>query len=317
MAVTTTLAQPGEFAEITAFCGKWLSADPRYFELRMALDPTMRRDRILAARDGDTLVSTARLFDIGIMMGDRTIKCAGIGDVCTDKGWRGKGLATKLLIEAHRVAQEDGYPLTALGTEHHDFYRRVGYECWKRMETIFTLRTGPASPPAGVRRIDFVRDLGLLRRIYGSWTPRLAAYPFRRPEFWEHHHKWTSYHPGEDPTLALIAGENAYVRTSSWGDAVKVIEFGCSANPGLEALADALAGEALKRKDGRIRVPVVCRELAGLLQARSVSAESSGDLSLMLRIADPNALEQAAGGLWKKGEMVPPPGSHFWETDGW
>jgi len=320
MAVTTSLAQPGELTEITGFCAKWLTADQRYFELRLAHDPTMLRERILVARDGDTLVSTVRLFDIGIRTGGRTIRCGGVGDVCTHGEWRNRGLATILLNEIHRLAREDGYPLTALTSEYHDFYRRSGYECWDRRGTIFTLRDIPGAPPGSVRNIDFTGDQSLLREIYSSWTGRLAAYPVRPPEFWTHHHEWTALYPGEDHSLALTAGNRAYARCTSHGGALRVIEFGClpgTLEAGVRELANALVREAVSRKGGRIRIPAVCTELTAILEGHSYKKEADNDLSLMFRITDPAGLEGTSGGHSGPDAPFPPPGAHFWETDGW
>jgi GNAT superfamily N-acetyltransferase len=313
-----SLARPADFPEVIAFCGAWLSAPAPYFEARFAYDPTLRKDRILMIRDGGKLVSTTHVFEVKLMFDGVAVRCAGIGNVCTHEGWRGRGLARSLLHEAHRLAAEDRFPLTALFTNHWKFYEAVGYRIWPRSEIRFTGLRSPAKKAEGVRPADFARDLPTLVSVHDSWTPRIPAMAERLPEFWKHHTEWTSMHPAEDLRLALVSGNRSYARTLTYGGSVKVIEFGelLGSERETAALAAALASAAAMKYGATVRIPEVCRELAAALRPLAAKEEPAMDGEMMLRVSDRGALSAALPGALRAGDSPLPDHSHFWDTDG-
>jgi len=313
------LAGPGDFGEVLDLCGKWLSAPREYFAARFANDPTLRKDRILFVRDGGRMVSTAHQHEVMLSFsGGKAVRCAGVGNVCTDEAFRGRGLAGSLVRELQAMSAKDGYAIDALFTDHQSFYEPAGYRKWKRPEVLFTRLRKPAEK-AGipVRAIEFPRDIPVILAIHDRWTSRLPLTAERSPAFWEHHFVWTPMHPGEDLSLALLAGGQAYIRAHTWSGAVKVIEFG--ALPGSEAevlaLANAVAETASLKCRGRARVPAVCGELIGALKTLA-RGEPVSDDELMLRITNPGRLAEESCGAWNPGGEFPPAGAHFWDTDG-
>jgi hypothetical protein len=265
------------------------------------------------------MVSTAHQFEVHLKFnGGKTVRCAGVGNVCTHEAYRGRGLAGSLVRELQGLSAMDGYSIEALFTDHQSFYEPAGYRAWKRPEVLFTGLRKPAGEDGGpLHTIQFPRDIPAVKAIHDAWTPRLPLSAERSREFWEHHCEWTPMHPGEDMSLALLAGGSAYMRAHTWSGAVKVVEFG--AFPGsdaeIRALARAIAETAILKCRGRARIPAVCSELAAAL-APLARSETVTDDELMLRIISPDRLAEESGGAWKPGEEFPPAGAHFWDTDG-
>lgn len=77
---------------------------------------------------GDTVLCHAAVYFSILRAGDLAFKVGGVGSVATHPSCRGQGLASRVVRDCIRLAEEHGCHLSVLWTQRPDFYRRLGYE---------------------------------------------------------------------------------------------------------------------------------------------------------------------------------------------
>ncbi len=94
--------------------GQWLAACP---------DGIVR-----VLRDGDRVRAGLALYEMGHWFGGRSVPCRGIAAVGVEPDARGRGVGTRLMIEAVREIHDAGIALSTLYPAAQPIYRRAGYE---------------------------------------------------------------------------------------------------------------------------------------------------------------------------------------------
>jgi N-acetylglutamate synthase-like GNAT family acetyltransferase len=83
--------------------------------------------RVLALGEGEAVLSSCAVLTRTLTAGARRIPIGLIGSVATEPTWRGRGLGTRLLIEAEAALQSQGAALALLWAEDPRFYLERGY----------------------------------------------------------------------------------------------------------------------------------------------------------------------------------------------
>lgn len=94
------------------------------FVTEQGVDPALEQDGLdarchhVVALDGARAVGTARVAPGG-----------KIGRVAVLRGWRGRGIGTRMVRALVEIARAAGYPEVALHAQQHslEFYRRLGF----------------------------------------------------------------------------------------------------------------------------------------------------------------------------------------------
>jgi len=150
-----------------------------------------------------TLVSHIQVVEKRLRTAAGILETAGIANVSTHPGWRGRGYATKLLNKVMEDYRAKGFPLTALFTGYASdpqrIYRRLGYVdvCTDRTWAAPIEDAKRAAQQAGwieVREAD-EGDLDRLVSVYETVGERYTGWPPRsRSEWIEKLLKRIAYH---------------------------------------------------------------------------------------------------------------------------
>ena len=290
-------AGPGDAGELADLCARCLGIGSDHFAARFRDDPVFLPGGWLTARAGGRIVATVHACGFDLVFGSARVPCGGIGNVSTDPGWRKRGLAHRLMDDAHALMLARGMPVSILTTEIQGFYRPLGYAVWPHVDCHLLKLRPPAGAGPGprVRRIDFGRDRTALLAIRDRYASGFVGTIAATGDRWSRQPAWTALYPKEEPACALLVEDArgrpaAYLRaTADPGHAwSKVLEFG--AVPGAEeetkALARSYLREAFLRGVRGLQYPAPCRELGeGLAPFAEAQVDVVADY-LMLRIAD-------------------------------
>ncbi len=92
---------------------------------------------IIIVRDGDRVVSTTGIWMNTVEAGAGRIRAGGINCVATLSGYRGQGLATKVMYKAMEHIAGLGCHVGRLTTNINDWYYRMG---WENAGSLYTYR---------------------------------------------------------------------------------------------------------------------------------------------------------------------------------
>jgi predicted N-acetyltransferase YhbS len=290
-------AEPRDLDVLAELCSRCLGIGLDHFAARLRNDPVFLPGGFLVARDEGRIVATVHACGFELVFGSARVPCGGIGNVSTDPAYRKRGLARRLLDDAHGLMRARGLPVSVLTTGIQDFYRPMGYEVWPHIEThLLKLRppTG-AGPGPRVRRIDFGRDRAALLAVRENYCRGFVGTIAADEGRWSRQPAWTALYPKEDPALALTAEDEsgkpvAYLRATAdpertWS---KVLEFGAAAgaDEAVRTLGRGYLREAFVRGVRGLQFPAPCREIeAALAPFAEATVPVTADY-LMLRIAD-------------------------------
>jgi GNAT superfamily N-acetyltransferase len=145
--------------------------------------------RLLASGDQADVRSACALLVRDFIAGSRSVRVGLIGCVATDPAHRGRGHATRLLVQAEELLARDGCTLAMLWADDASFYAARGYQ------------------PIGAE-IDFVLDAAQCASLGATDGIRAAAADDRTAL-----HRLYTLHRERverscDETLALLAGPN-------------------------------------------------------------------------------------------------------------
>ena len=293
--ITFGTAGPGDVNALVDLCSRCLGIGADHFAARLPHDPVFLPGGFLVARDGERIVATVHAMGFKLVFGSARVPCGGIGNVSTDPAYRKRGLARRLMDEAHGVMRTRGLPVSILTTEIQDFYRPMGYEIWPHTEMhLLKLRPPAGSGPGPtVRRIDYAADAPALLAIRGEYEGRFVGPIAGDDTRWRRQPAWTVSYPHEDPGLALAAccGDGpplAYLRAAVYPEKMwsKVLEFGArgGSDDAVRALGRAYVREAFLRGVRGVQLPEPCRELEAVIApSAEVTVPVTADW-LMLRI---------------------------------
>ncbi len=86
------------------------------------------RDCWRVLRDGEWIKACLFTMPMGIFLGGRSVPMSGVVAVGVAPEARGRGLATRLMLQSLREQREDGFALSGLFSAKQGLYRRVGFE---------------------------------------------------------------------------------------------------------------------------------------------------------------------------------------------
>lgn len=86
------------------------------------------RERWRVLRVGDRVAASLFTTAMGVYLGGRSVPMGGVVGVGVAPEARGRGLATRLMVESLREQRREGLALSGLFSAKQALYRRVGYE---------------------------------------------------------------------------------------------------------------------------------------------------------------------------------------------
>ncbi len=146
------------------------------------IDRGFRRDLSFVARTEGRIVGHVQLvLREQRASGGAYIKVGGVANVCTDPGYRRRGIATALLKMAHEAARREGCAYACLFTGRgeiaHGLYRKLGYVDVRSI-TVFDVERVPEGGE-GLRVERYEGDPWELGKIYEECTREMLG-PVRR-----------------------------------------------------------------------------------------------------------------------------------------
>ncbi len=226
-----------------------------YFKRHWHNDPWKDLQGIFVAVDGTKIVSTIRVFHREIYFNGKVIKMGGIGEVSTNKEYRGQGLSTKLLEMAIDYMKDKNINVSLLftGEDKITFYNRLGYQNTKRKFALSKVKQND-NKAFTVCKIDVEKDLKRISEIYDHYSGKLTGTILRNEFYWKH---WSKE---ECKNLYGIKDDNgqliAYIDFDLQDDVISVREFG-------SIQEDVTLNEVVSctnDKVGKIRHPLILDE---------------------------------------------------------
>lgn len=294
MALEFTTAKEHDIEPVAELCARCLPGAPKeYFMARMTDDPEMLPEGMLIAKDGSRVISNVNVLEVDFIYGRATVRCGGIANVVTHPDYRGRGVASTLLNEAHKIMRWRGMALSLLSTGIPKFYAPYGYAPWVRTETTL-LEPRDSGPGKDVRALDPAKDPLALKEMRSRYFHRFIGGLERSDEVWEKQFAWTPHYPAEDLSLGMVAESQghpqAYLRTTAHPETgvAGIAEFACldGAETSVANLAKAFVREVAKRKFMSISLPAVAHELVQALSPMAAAAATAHKSDYMLNILD-------------------------------
>ena len=155
--------------------GAWVRWQPHLF-----MEEAEWEDYHLVLEDGGRIVSHVGGYPLPLVMGPTRVTAAGVGNVATLPGERGKGHMSRLLEESIRLWRERGWNLSALWGDRQR-YLSFG---WERCGTTYTAHLSRRSlerngvEPAEVEEVD-PTDAAVATRV--AELHRSIPYRVERP----------------------------------------------------------------------------------------------------------------------------------------
>jgi len=141
--------------------------------------------RRVALVDGDTVLASAKWYDIETRLDGQPIRVLGIGAVFTPESARGQGHAPELMRRMMAEAERAGYHLAALFSEiGAPYYERLGFTSIAR-ETLTLEVVQKKGAPATLVRAGNETDLSRLTElhdisdVFARFSPRRTADPIQ------------------------------------------------------------------------------------------------------------------------------------------
>jgi predicted acetyltransferase len=246
-----------------AFCASAFSykANPPpadYFERHFLNDPEREASFIRVAFCGDQMVASCRIFRRQVSLGSgEYAEAGGIGEVCTEKSHRKRGLSAQLLNDAKQIISESGMELSFLHSAPDFFpvYEKAGYRCTVTQWSVALIdrpilvesSLKETTPNCSVRLARFPNDTKTLVKVHQEFSEHRFAGCIRRSESY-----WENY-IGKELEGALYVLEQGN-EVAGWlsvqhrgKNKIRISEFGCvdSKRQGYTVLA-ALLCRAMK-----------------------------------------------------------------------
>ncbi|MHB1295965.1 MAG: GNAT family N-acetyltransferase [Anaerolineae bacterium] len=142
----------------------------------------------------DKPVSSTKLFDLRMRIGNVPVPCGGVADVATDREHRNKGYARRVLNECLRIMAERGHVISYLyGIA--DFYHKFGYAT-ALAESRITLPTRDAERAVAryaVRELT-PQDYPAIVAIHGALSSAQTGSLVRDPAKWNGYRFGSNWH---------------------------------------------------------------------------------------------------------------------------
>ena len=265
----------------------WLN-DRGFFARYFQHDPAFRDDLCFVAVDGFRMVSCLQVFRKAVRVGDAVLDVGGIGNVYTDPGCRGRGLASALLRQAIGAMEEHGFDVSLLFATRLAFYGQFGWQSHARHLTFIARGAAAVSGQCQIERFDADRDLDEVMRLYDLHCAAVSGTTVRDPGYWLGQLRYAG-NPDET-FLVARAGRQivAYARSTTLYDFHVILEHACLPGSG-DALADLLCA----LHGGAAHLPGTLAQLSceegidDMLRRRGLSLRTVEDVFWMWRLIDP------------------------------
>ncbi len=255
--------RPGDEEEIVPLLNSCFgtNANPEDYARAGEIDPGFDQNKIWVAEDNGKIVGHVMSIRRQVNLGEGFINAAGIAAVCTDKGHRGKGIASSLMKAALSELDESVAMLyTDYGSTAHRIYRRSGFsplyffgrytgETWdvdmliKRLKASAQLEAAERFSP---------EDVPTLMGAYDS-ASKITSFSVRRGErYWNekllkrnfsHTFSYREFNPDD----VLMVPQKGYAYLDNEGDALSIREVVAYEND-FETIA-SLVAKAFQRND--------------------------------------------------------------------
>lgn len=213
----------------------------------------MRRPGVDAPDACLLLIPMAQFF------GGRSVPMVGVAGVATAPEARGRGLATRMMVECLREMHAAGFALSTLYSALHPLYRGVGYECAGLCDhsRVPCGLLPKGDPGAGWREVRERDDMPLLRACYSAYARARHGHPDRGDYLWDR-----VFRPRSETSTGFIALTDrgdaeafAFVRLGPWSP--------------MDNAVGTASGNVLTLDDAAWSTPHGLRRLLGFLRGYS------------------------------------------------
>ena len=270
--------------------------------------------------DGGRIAATLRIWDREIRIGDTAVRMGGIGGVCTDPEFRGRGYACALMKDAVSWMRRQGYLASVLFSAIPTrFYRNLGWGSVPMAGFRIKHQGRRAGPDAGlgkaeweVEDFDETRDLAQVIALYEAHNRQRSGTLVRRRAYWD---SAPARLRGILPSTVARRGEDlgGYLHLHLGDERAEVLEVGydIEGEDALVALVDHLLRACEAKGLDEIAAQIPPRHpLAAVIEERSSGdLYLTGDSAMMIYPVNLKALfrellpewqsriDEAAGGL--------------------
>lgn len=244
----------------------WTAGDR--FRRQAEFDPSARDENVVVAVEQGRILSALSILPRHLRILGHVVPTGGIGNLFTEPGSRGNGIATELLEHASHAMRVRGLELALIfpgaPPATPEFFGKRGWHSWGGQQTI--LRVDP-NAPARRRSDDFeiepvtaddVRALQSVKSIHAAYGASRSGMVVRDDALWRASLQLTPA-PVEEFWIARRGGLTvAYARASIVEDVLSITELGR-----FEDGADALARLIASLLEPRAEDPLVKAAAAG------------------------------------------------------
>jgi len=222
-----TTITPEEFSDWVNLCGGGFEMVPDEFYDHFVNDPDADYNGVFVAIDDSVahgggecvsfcsaergnmaplrgrMVSSVRIFTRTMYLGGCEIRCGAVGEVCTLREYRGRGLSGKLLTMAIEYMKNSGFSVSQLFTGVNDHYARYGWFTVPLQYADVRL-SGDAARDVTLRCAE-ERDVPALCRLHDRFARSLDGVFVRRNYGRQYWIDWMVRNPGH--RLAACYGD--------------------------------------------------------------------------------------------------------------
>ena len=176
---------PCDFDEWVAHCGSIFEVGPEYFRRHFVSDPHRDYNSVFIIKNEEgKIISTVRVFQRQVYIGEKIYKMGGIGEVSTNTNYRRWGLSAKLLDAATDYMIKNDFYLSMLGTGYHSHYAKHGFmqvKSYNKNISNTKINNG-TTPDIRPLNSDNFHDMAML---YNKYCVNLNCCMVRTKEYWE------------------------------------------------------------------------------------------------------------------------------------
>lgn len=170
--------------EWVAHCGSIFSVGPDYFRRHFEKDPHRDINSVFIIKDNGKIISTVRVFHREIYIQGIAYKMGGIGEVSTNKDYRGLGLSHKLLDYAVKYMESSGFIVSMLSASLFDHYAKHGYVKLKHFTASLT--KVQAELPRGFYLRELTSsDYPAMSVLYDNFVSQKNCAVVRNMDYWQ------------------------------------------------------------------------------------------------------------------------------------
>ena len=183
-------AHESELEQVVELCCLAFDSDDheRYWQYVRG-DSSYRPSQTRVVVVNDKVVSTLRVWERRIRVGDSLVRMGGIGGVCTHPRYRGVGYASALMRDTIEYLKTAGYDIGALFTIIPDeFYSRLGWVSLPLRSSIVMCNLSiEAETPPGWQITDFnpETDLDTVAKLYDIANEQQSGAIARKRAYWD------------------------------------------------------------------------------------------------------------------------------------